>query len=108
MWESGIVAVAVVAVAGLAVHLMALPEPVAKTVTGVFYVPACGNGPLELDGATWYPMTLADLRADPPTPGSGQGEITIYSDGRAHWLSGGGLYPTWLTTTPQDYSKMCS
>ena len=109
-WEWAIVAGTLVAAAGLAFHVVTLPGALVATETGLFYVPTCGNGPLELDGTTWYPVTPvteAQERAIPISPGDGQGTLTIYSDGRAFFESNGGAFRGWLTTTPQDYSKMC-
>ena len=85
------------------------PTPV-KTETGIFWLPDCTNGSLELDGTTWYPVhvvTDAEMAAHPPTPGSGQGQVTLYSDGSAYWLSMGGLYGTWLTTDSGNFEKAC-
>lgn len=104
-----IVAIAV-AVTWTIFHVVSGPGDPLKTVAGVFYVPGCGDDPLELDGTTWYPIspvTDGDFRANPPTPGDGQGTITIYANGRAYFVTGAGTYHSWLTTTPQDYSGVC-
>ena len=109
-WEWAIVAGTLVAAATLAFHVVTLPAAQVKTATGLFYVPSCANGPLELDGSVWYPVapiTEAQERAIPITPGDGQGTLMIYSNGRAFFESNGGAFRGWLSTTPQDYSRMC-
>jgi hypothetical protein len=85
------------------------PTPV-KTETGIFWVPGCGDGPLVIDGASWYPADVDAVTKgseDRITPGDGQGTFTEYSNGTARWDSMGGAFRGPLTTDPANFEKAC-
>lgn len=88
-----------------------------------FYNP-CGDAPLEVFGATYYPVYREDVneidearypieatpeglvRVAPPGPGDDVGTMVLYADGMARFESDSGMV-TWFTDQELTYDWVC-